>query len=551
MVDVLNEERSTKRSSLSSLRQTLTDEVRLNEKTPSDLNIGKLESILEQLSQQLDLRIENLGQLVEKTLEQQHFRSRASFNTSQMNKSNESPDPGGGNLISRSPLVEQNRLDLRKTQLPQNSMNGSTVQTGNLARIKDNRPIKNEFTNQTAEKSKFFSQLFNSVGLTAFNGELDGSEKNKLFYTNAMIAIISAGFAMLFVNVVVLVLGYKCIQRRRVSKRADQRSKENLNSKENLSTIPGQVSQLINSSLNSNTIGTFGYGRALQNGNLIGNSIVESGRAEKCYCGGQFCNCANEVDKLQLLNSDSSFFTTDTLITDHQPLSHLVSPVCKLINTENYESPDMIKINLQSSPSINDQLINLNENALTKQYSSNMTNSHLTNSHLTSGHLSNSLSSNQLSKEEESNLNCDCITANAQPMLAVLDSTGDSNLLTEAFGEFSTIGCESNLYKFFESNYYTPYDPNGISSTAALQAQQSNSSHNGYQTSIPNTLTLFGTTTTNTVGPTTTEQQSQHLQSAQLHSQLRAHAPQTIQLQLLTEHLLNTPTSQPTTTTNN
>lgn len=461
-----------------------------------------------------------------------------------MNKSNESPDPGGGHKqaasISRSSLIELN--ELRKQ--PSGPSNGSAISTGNLARIKDNSLIgKMDFTNQTTDKIRSLNQFFSSFGFnTGLSGSsLDGGgEKSKTFYTNAMIAIVSAGLAMLFVNLFVLFLGYKCIQRRRVlkSRRTERRrSKENLNSKENLSSVPGQANQqLINSSLNANTMS---YGRP--NGNLISDSIeTVANESGKCYCGGQFCNCASEVDKLQLINSDSSFFTSDTLITD-QPLSHLVSPICKLINTaDSYESPPMLSQS-KLNHHLNEQLLTLNGDALSKQQHQPQYSSI---ANVLSNNMAHSLSSNQLKAEENNLQNCDCnlLTANA-PMLAVLEThPGDSNLL---------IGCEpTNLYNFFESNYYAPFDPtNNLDSSGlqtagsgALQASGSLQSH-----SYPTTLFSAGMANmaanlgTNT-GSSGEQSQQQSLQSAALH----AHTPQTtIQLQLLTEHLLNgTPSSQ-------
>lgn len=504
MVDSLNEEEPTKE--FDKLKQKLTDEIRLAEKLPYEQrNKGQLESkILEHLLYYLDLRIKNLGR-TEQALKQQ-LKSRA-FNSSQMNKSTESPDPGGGNKQNtiRSSVIEFN--ELRKT-----GQNG-TISTGNLARIKDNSLInKMDFTNQTADKDRSFKQFFSSFGLNSFSsgGHFDSNgEKNKLFYTNAMIAIISAGFVMLFVNVFVLFLGYKCIiqRRRRIlkSKQTNQRKKEELNSKENLSIIiPGQTNQF-DSQSNSNTMN---FNR--QN-NMISDSVENVvNESSKCYCGNQFCNCATEVDKLHLINSDSSFFTTDTIITD-QPLSHLVSPVCKLINNDNYET-DMI--NQQNKLNHNDQL---------KQYSMNnlMTNN-ITN-------MINSLSNNQLKNDENNLENCDCNLITNTPMLAVLEThPGDStNLLTELSLQ-SAIECDPNLYKFFESNYYTPfnnleYHSNNLDSSI-LQQQQSvnNLQSNTYQTTMPNTI--FEHTNSST-------------------QSIQAHAPQTtIQLQLLTEnHLLNTP----------
>lgn len=438
-----------------------------------------------------------------------------------MNKSNESPDPGGGShkaaSISRSSLIEFN--DPRKATL----QNGSAaISTGNLARIKENSLLaKIDFTNQTTDKIKSLNHFFAGFGFNSLTGNLDAGERgNKSsFYTNAMVGILFAGLAMLFVNVFVLFLGYKCIQRRRVlkSRRTERRrtSKENLNSKESLNSSVQPVQsnqQLINSTLSSNTMG---YGRTLISGS--GENVTnENG---KCYCGGQFCSCASEVDKLQLINSDSSFFTTDTLITDQQPLSHLVSPICKLINsTDSYESPNLMSQS-KLSAHLNEQLLTLNGDALGKQsqYSNVLNNN-------------SGLSVNQLKSDENGLQNCDCnlLTANHGPMLAVLETHPvDSNLLT--------IGCEpTNLYNFFESNYYAPFDPtNHLDASAGSSALQTHS--------YPAT-TLFGAGMTANLGTNTSSSIEQQSQLSAAHP----HTPQTtIQLQLLTEHLLNgTPSSQ-------
>lgn len=531
LVDLLDEEPTGKKSSPGKLRQKLANEVRVSEKLPYELRRrAQLESLLEQIQQHLSGCIRSLGRTEQALRHQQQFKSKALFNSSQMNKSNESPDPGGGHkqAISRSSLIELN--DLRKSSGQSNGhSNGSSISTGNLARIKDNSLMgKMDFTNQTTDKIRSLNQFFSSFGFNSLTGHLDGAEKGKNFYTNAMIAIVSAGLAMLFVNLFVLFLGYKCIQRRRVlkSRRTERRPSKEA-SKESLTSASGQANQqLINSSAN-----TMSYGRGLPNGNLISDSsetVVNEGG--KCYCGGQFCNCANEVDKLQLINSDSSFFTSDTLITD-QPLSHLVSPICKLINTgDSYESPPMMsqsKLNHR----LNDQLLTLNGDTLSKQqqqYSSI--------ANVLGNNMAHSLSSNQL-KSDESNLqNCDCnlLTANA-PMLAVLEThPGDSNLLT--------IGCEpTNLYNFFESNYYAPFDPtNNLDSSGLPTGVQASGSLQSYQTAALFSSGMAANMAAN-LGTNTGSSGEQSQQSA-----LHAHTPQTsIQLQLLTEHLLNgTPSSQ-------
>ena len=532
LVDLLDEEQSSKESSLGKLKQKLANEVRLAEKLPYELRRrGQLESMLDQLQQHLNVRIKSLGRTEQALRHQQQLKSKALLNSSQMNKSNESPDPGGGHkqTISRSSLIEFN--DARK--------NGSAVLTGNLARIKDNSLVgKIEFTNQTTDKIKSLNHFFGSFGFHSLTGSQEGSDgKNKSFYTNAMIAILSAGLAMLFVNVFALFLGYKCIQRRRALKSRRTERRNNENSKENLSnSAPGQANQqLINSSLSSNTMG---YGRT--NGSLISGSVEnvvnESG---KCYCGGQFCSCASDVDKLQLINSDSSFFTSDTLITD-QPLSHLVSPICKLINSvDSYESPNLMSQS-KLSAHLNEQLLTLNGDALAKQpqYSSianvlsnNMTSSMANNM---ANSMASSLSSNQLKNDENDLANCDCnlLTTNA-PMLAVLEThPGNSNLLA--------IGCEpTNLYNFFESNYYAPFDPTNNLDSSALQTGSIQSAgplqSHSYQT------TLFGTGMAANLGTNTSSSAEQSQQQLS-----HTHTPQTtIQLQLLTEHLLNgTPSSQ-------
>lgn len=412
-------------------------------------------------------------------------------------------DPGGaGNSINRSGAF--NDPDSSSRSFQNNFPNNLTfISTGNLARIKNNK-------NQTDKNRSPINQFFSSFG---FNTNSDG-EKNKLFYSNAMVAIISAGLLMLSINVFVIFLGYKCIciQRQKVLKQQSDRNREKLNSKENLGS--SFSNQLTNSSSNNQNLSS--------NNQLTIENIENSN--SKCYCGNQYCNCT-DIDKLQLLNSDSSFFTNDTIITD-QPLSQLVSPVCKLITSDNYNQTygenysktyDTINsMNNQNklNPTVDNQLIN---------------------NKFTSTTFQNNLSANQLKdqlKLDENNLqNCDCNL----PMLAVLESTGDNgNLLTE----LSAIGCESNLYKFFEPNsYYAPFDPNTIESTA-LQTH-------AYQTTLPTSLSNTLSSTANLFSPnanlSTNEQQSQQ----QSLPQIQAHTPQTIQLQLLTDHHLFSTQMQP------